>query len=36
VYFTQPPRAWIEQLDRLFQGAPEPKAEPAWVQGELL
>ncbi|WP_338497564.1 exodeoxyribonuclease V subunit beta [Pseudomonas sp. WP18] len=36
VYFTRPPRALIEQLDRLFQGAPEPKAEPAWVQGELL
>ncbi|WP_053213259.1 exodeoxyribonuclease V subunit beta [Pseudomonas sp. Q12-87] len=36
VYFTKPPRALIEQLDRLFQGAPEPKAEPAWVQGELL
>ncbi|MGN8343391.1 exodeoxyribonuclease V subunit beta [Pseudomonas sp. SMV71] len=36
VYFTKPPRSLIEQLDRLFQGAPEPKAEPAWVQGELL
>jgi exodeoxyribonuclease V beta subunit len=36
VYFTKPPRALIEQLDRLFQGAPAPKAEPAWVQGELL
>ncbi|WP_434578599.1 exodeoxyribonuclease V subunit beta [Pseudomonas sp. Z5-35] len=36
VYFTKPPRTLIEQLDRLFQGAPEPKAEPAWVQGELL
>nr|BFE91683.1 hypothetical protein GCM10020185_22190 [Pseudomonas brassicacearum subsp. brassicacearum] len=36
VYFAKPPRALIEQLDRLFQGAPEPKAEPAWVQGELL
>jgi len=36
VYFTKPPRALIEQLDRLFQGMPEPKAEPAWVQGELL
>jgi exodeoxyribonuclease V beta subunit len=36
VYFTKPPRALIEQLDRLFQGAPVPKAEPAWVQGELL
>ncbi|QXI54259.1 exodeoxyribonuclease V subunit beta [Pseudomonas alvandae] len=36
VYFTKPPRALIEQLDRLFRGAPEPKAEPAWVQGELL
>ncbi|MDO7897251.1 exodeoxyribonuclease V subunit beta [Pseudomonas citrulli] len=36
VYFTKPPRALIEQLDRLFQGVPEPKAEPAWVQGELL
>ncbi|MBC3364513.1 exodeoxyribonuclease V subunit beta [Pseudomonas sp. SWRI154] len=36
VYFTKPPRILIEQLDRLFQGAPEPKAEPAWVQGELL
>ncbi|WP_434673469.1 exodeoxyribonuclease V subunit beta [Pseudomonas sp. R1-15] len=36
VFFTKPPRALIEQLDRLFQGAPAPKAEPAWVQGELL
>ncbi|MDB6443251.1 exodeoxyribonuclease V subunit beta [Pseudomonas sp. 21TX0197] len=36
VYFTRPARALIEQLDRLFQGVPEPKAEPAWVQGELL
>lgn len=36
VYFARPPRALIERLDRLFQGKPEPKAEPAWVQGELL
>ncbi|WP_260959717.1 exodeoxyribonuclease V subunit beta [Pseudomonas citri] len=36
VYFTKPPRTLIEQLDRLFQGVPEPKPEPAWVQGELL
>ncbi|WP_077048021.1 exodeoxyribonuclease V subunit beta [Pseudomonas sp. KK4] len=36
VYFVRPPRALIEQLDRLFQGKAEPKAEPAWVQGELL
>ncbi|MDQ3204271.1 MAG: hypothetical protein M3Q94_19225, partial [Pseudomonadota bacterium] len=36
VYFARPPRTLIERLDRLFQGKPEPKAEPAWVQGELL
>lgn len=37
VYFSRPPRELIERLDRLFQGKPEqPKAEPAWVQGELL
>ena len=29
-------RALIERLDRLFQGKPEPKAEPAWEQGVLL
>jgi exodeoxyribonuclease V beta subunit len=36
VYFTRPPRELIERLDRLFQGKPEPKAEPAWEQGVLL
>ncbi|MFJ7110956.1 exodeoxyribonuclease V subunit beta [Pseudomonas sp. NPDC098740] len=36
VYFARPPRALIERLDRLFQGKPEPKAEPAWEQGVLL
>ncbi|MEX5682996.1 exodeoxyribonuclease V subunit beta [Pseudomonas silesiensis] len=36
VYFARPPKALIERLDRMFQGKPEPKAEPAWVQGELL
>jgi exodeoxyribonuclease V beta subunit len=36
VYFARPPRTLIEQLDRLFQGKPEPKAEPAWEQGVLL
>ena len=36
VYFTKPPRVLIEQLDRMFQGVCEPKAEPAWEQGELL
>ncbi|KAF2392624.1 exodeoxyribonuclease V subunit beta [Pseudomonas frederiksbergensis] len=36
VYFARPPRELIERLDRLFQGKPEPKAEPAWEQGELL
>ncbi|WP_460140348.1 exodeoxyribonuclease V subunit beta [Pseudomonas sp. S2_E01] len=36
VYFARPPKALIERLDRLFQGKPEPKAEPAWEQGELL
>ncbi|SFH44712.1 exodeoxyribonuclease V subunit beta [Pseudomonas sp. NFACC45] len=36
VYFTKPPRALIEHLDRMFQGRCEPKAEPAWEQGELL
>ncbi|WP_309674955.1 exodeoxyribonuclease V subunit beta [Pseudomonas sp.] len=36
VYFARPPRELIERLDRLFQGKPEPKAEPAWVQGVLL
>ena len=35
-YFARPPRALIEQLDRLFQGVPEPRVEPAWEQGELL
>ena len=36
VFFTRPPRELIERLDRLFQGKPEPKAEPAWEQGVLL
>ncbi|MFJ2688192.1 exodeoxyribonuclease V subunit beta [Pseudomonas sp. NPDC087342] len=36
VYFARPPRELIERLDRMFQGKPEPKAEPAWEQGELL
>ncbi|QXI15057.1 exodeoxyribonuclease V subunit beta [Pseudomonas hamedanensis] len=36
VYFTRPPRELIERLDRMFQGQPEPKAEPAWEQGVLL
>ncbi|MET0776403.1 MAG: exodeoxyribonuclease V subunit beta [Pseudomonas mandelii] len=36
VYFSRPPRELIERLDRLFQGKPEPKAEPAWEQGVLL
>ncbi|ANJ58414.1 exodeoxyribonuclease V subunit beta [Pseudomonas silesiensis] len=36
VYFTRPPKELIERLDRMFQGKPEPKAEAAWVQGELL
>ncbi|VVQ25621.1 exodeoxyribonuclease V subunit beta [Pseudomonas fluorescens] len=36
VYFARPPKALIERLDRMFQGKPEPKAEPAWEQGELL
>ncbi|RIJ10072.1 exodeoxyribonuclease V subunit beta [Pseudomonas sp. 91RF] len=36
VYFTRPPRELIERLDRMFQGKPEPKAEPVWEQGELL
>ena len=36
VYFARPPKELIERLDRMFQGKPEPKAEPAWVQGELL
>ncbi|MEO8645196.1 exodeoxyribonuclease V subunit beta [Pseudomonas sp.] len=36
VYFARPPRALIERLDRMFQGKPEPKAEPAWEQGVLL
>ncbi|MBU6961512.1 exodeoxyribonuclease V subunit beta [Pseudomonas sp. CVAP len=36
VYFTRPPRELIERLDRLFQGKPEPKPEPAWEQGVLL
>ncbi|MDI3270764.1 exodeoxyribonuclease V subunit beta [Pseudomonas sp. AL03] len=36
VYFARPPRELIERLDRLFQGKPEPKAEPAWEQGVLL
>jgi exodeoxyribonuclease V beta subunit len=36
VYFARPPRALIEQLDRLFQGKPQPRVEPAWEQGVLL
>ncbi|MGN4047030.1 exodeoxyribonuclease V subunit beta [Pseudomonas sp. SM4] len=36
VYFARPPRTLIERLDRMFQGKPEPKAEPAWEQGVLL
>ncbi|VVO25002.1 exodeoxyribonuclease V subunit beta [Pseudomonas fluorescens] len=36
VYFARPPKELIERLNRMFQGKPEPKAEPAWVQGELL
>jgi exodeoxyribonuclease V beta subunit len=36
VYFARPPKELIERLDRLFQGKPEPKAEPAWEQGVLL
>ena len=36
VYFARPPRELIERLDFMFQGKPQPKAEPAWVQGELL
>jgi exodeoxyribonuclease V beta subunit len=36
VFFARPPRELIERLDRLFQGKPEPKAEPAWEQGVLL
>ncbi|MBX9405915.1 exodeoxyribonuclease V subunit beta [Pseudomonas baetica] len=36
VYFARPPRELIERLDRMFQGKPEPKAEPAWEQGVLL
>ncbi|PRA52611.1 MULTISPECIES: exodeoxyribonuclease V subunit beta [Pseudomonas] len=35
-YFARPPRELIERLDRMFQGQPEPRAEAAWVQGELL
>ncbi|WP_236193387.1 exodeoxyribonuclease V subunit beta [Pseudomonas glycinae] len=36
VYFARPPRELIERLDLMFQGKPQPKAEPAWEQGELL
>jgi len=36
VYFVRPPRELIERLDRMFQGKPEPKTEPAWEQGVLL
>lgn len=36
VYFVRPPRELIERLDRMFQGKPEPKSEPAWEQGVLL
>ncbi|MBX8472701.1 PD-(D/E)XK nuclease family protein, partial [Pseudomonas sp. RIT778] len=36
VYFARPPRALIERLDLMFQGKPQPKAEPAWEQGVLL
>ncbi|MFJ2482428.1 exodeoxyribonuclease V subunit beta [Pseudomonas sp. NPDC087598] len=35
-YFVRPPRELIERLDRMFQGKPEPKAEPLWEQGVLL
>jgi len=35
-YFARPPRELIERLDRMFQGKPEPKTEPAWEQGVLL
>ncbi|WP_085706999.1 exodeoxyribonuclease V subunit beta [Pseudomonas sp. B35(2017)] len=35
-YFTRPPRELIERLDRMFQGKPEPRSEPAWEQGVLL
>ena len=35
-YFARPPRELIERLDRLFQGKPEAKPEPAWEQGVLL
>lgn len=36
VYFARPPRELIERLDFMFQGKPQPKAEPAWEQGVLL
>lgn len=36
VFFARPPRELIERLDQMFQGQPEPKAEPAWEQGVLL
>ncbi|MDF9776637.1 exodeoxyribonuclease V subunit beta [Pseudomonas baetica] len=36
MFFTRPPRELIERLDRLFQGKPEPRVEPAWEQGVLL
>jgi exodeoxyribonuclease V beta subunit len=36
VYFVRPPWELIERLDRMFQGKPEPKSEPAWEQGVLL
>ncbi|MFY0732365.1 exodeoxyribonuclease V subunit beta [Pseudomonas sp. NFX15] len=36
VFFARPPKELIERLDRLFQGKPEPQAEPAWEQGVLL
>jgi exodeoxyribonuclease V beta subunit len=36
VYFARPPRELIERLDRMFQGKPEPRIEPAWEQGVLL
>lgn len=36
VYFVRPPRELIERLDRMFQGKPEPRTEPAWEQGVLL
>ncbi len=35
-YFARPPKELIERLDRMFQGKPDPKAEPAWEQGVLL